>query len=67
MISRQWLDFHDIKISIYYNENEYTAEILPDMPGFFNSGAEFRGKFLFHQDLVFTGMTLVDYQDSTGN
>ena len=57
-ISRTWLDFHDVAITINPDTGEFNATLLVNAGSSFKRGTCFRGKYLFCRCYVFTGMSM---------
>jgi 4'-phosphopantetheinyl transferase EntD len=57
-ISRTWLDFQDVAITINPDKGEFNATLLINAGGFFERGVPFRGKYLFRRGYVLTGMLM---------
>lgn len=57
-ISRTWLDFQDVAITINPDRGEFNATLLVNISGFFKRGTYFSGKYLFRHGYVLTGMLM---------
>jgi len=57
-LSKKWVGFHDVTISVNPNKNEFEAIFLIDVKSCFERGACLRGKYFFSNGYVLTGMTL---------
>lgn len=57
-ISKTWLDFHDVAITIYSDIGEFNATLLTNVCNSFKRGTCFSGKYLFHHGYVYTGMSM---------
>lgn len=59
-ISRQWLNFHDVEISVELDISEFEGRFLVSVGSFFAKNTCLKGKYLFDCNYVFTGMALTD-------
>lgn len=59
-ISRTWLDFHDVTITINPDMGEFNATLLVNVGSSFKRGTCFRGKYLFYRCYVLTGMSMLN-------
>lgn len=60
-INRCWAGFHDVKISLdidINNEGYFEIILLKDIGCYFTKGSSFKGKYIFNQRYVLTGMTI---------
>lgn len=55
-LTKSWLDFHDVEIIINPNSNEFEIKLLVDIDTHFSKGNSLKGKYLFFEDNVLTGM-----------
>ena len=58
IISKQWLNFYDVAISLKPDIGEFEAKFLVSVGSFFTKRTCLKGKYLFNCDYVFTGMAL---------
>lgn len=57
-ISKRWLDFHDVMITVNSDIGEFEATFLVNVGGFFKRGTSVKGKYFFRHGYVFTGMSI---------
>lgn len=57
-ISKRWLDFHDVLITVNPDIGEFEATFLVSVGSFFKRGTYLRGKYFFWHGYVFTGMSI---------
>lgn len=57
-ISKTWLDFHDVSITINPDIGEFNAILLVNVGSSFKRGTCFRGKYFFRRGYVYTGMSM---------
>lgn len=57
-ISKQWLDFKDVMITVNHDAGEFEATFLIDVGTFFKKGTSVRGKYFFCRGYVFTGISI---------
>jgi 4'-phosphopantetheinyl transferase EntD len=57
-ISKRWLDFQDVMITINSDIGEFIATFLVSVGDFFRRGTSVRGRYFFAQGYVFTGMSI---------
>lgn len=57
-ISRTWLDFHDVAVTIDPETCEFNATLLANVGSSFKRGTCFRGRYSFCHGYVLTGMSM---------
>ena len=57
-ISKRWLDFHEVVITVNPDIGEFEATFLVNVGTFFERGTSVSGRYFFYQDYVFTGMSI---------
>lgn len=57
-ISKAWLDFHDVAITIDPDMGEFDATLRVNVGSSFKRGTCFIGKYLFRRGYVYTGMSM---------
>jgi len=57
-ISKRWLDFQDVMITVNPDVGEFTATFLANVGDFFRRGTSVRGRYFFAHGYVFTGMSI---------
>jgi 4'-phosphopantetheinyl transferase EntD len=57
-ITKKWLNFHDVTISIDSNQNEFEVKFLINIGSSFERGTCLKGNYLISSHYVFSGMTL---------
>ena len=57
-ISKKWVSFHDVTISINLNKHEFEGRFLVDVGSYFKKETRLKGKYLFSNGYIFTGMVL---------
>jgi len=62
-ISRRWLDFDDVSISVNSDTGEFEARLIINVGSRFVKGTCLKGKYLFYYDYVFTGITFAHRRD----
>jgi len=58
MLSRKWVDFHDVTITINLHKKSFMARPSIDICETLSVGTRLYGKYIFNQHHVFTGMAL---------
>lgn len=57
-ISKRWLDFHDVTITVNPDIGEFEATFAVNVGNSFKRGTCLNGKYLFYHGYVFTGMSI---------
>jgi len=57
-MSKEWVGFYDVTISINLDKNEFEVRFLIDVGSCFERGTCLRGKYFFSNGYVLTGITL---------
>jgi len=57
-ISKKWLNFHDVTITINPDIGEFDVIFEVNIDSSFKKGTRLKGKFLFYQGYVFTGVSI---------
>ena len=57
-ISKRWVDFHDVMITINPDGGEFEATFLVNVGAFFKRGTSVSGRYFFDRGYVFTGMSI---------
>lgn len=57
-VSKQWMNFHDVEISLKNGSDSFEAVIRSDVSTVFPQGYSFTGNYSFANRYVFTGVTL---------
>jgi 4'-phosphopantetheinyl transferase EntD len=57
-ITRTWLDFHNVNVTINSDTGKFNATLLVNVGGSFKRGTCLSGKYLFYHGYVFTGMSV---------
>jgi len=58
MLSKKWVDFHDVTITINLHDKSFLARLSIDICETLPLGTQLYGKYKFNQHRVFTGITL---------
>jgi 4'-phosphopantetheinyl transferase EntD len=58
IISKKWLDFHDVMITANLDIGEFEATFLVNVGSSFKRGTRLKGKYLFCRGYVSTGMSI---------